>query len=241
MGLFYNNNEAGSGVAKRGRQKKPFFRFWEMFANKFWTFFKINLIYVLFCLPIVTFGPATAAMTALMRNIYLEKPQFVFHDFWQAFKKNFKQSFVIGLMDIWFIVMAVFSFFFFTSNMNDTDKPYWLYYAMVMAVEIIILLMNFYIFPQIVALNLRLPQILKNSFILAFLNIKGNLITLAAFLVYIALLGMFFAGIPDTAAADSVAVVPCDVHKLPGYPEVHHQPVLRTAGSQEPRAARLRR
>ena len=88
--------------------------------------------------------------------------------------------------------MAVFSFFFFTSNMNDTDKPYWLYYAMVMAVEIIILLMNFYIFPQIVALNLRLPQILKNSFILAFLNIKGNLITLAAFLVYIALLGMFF-------------------------------------------------
>ena len=35
MGLFYNNNEAGSGVAKRGRQKKPFFRFWEMFANKF--------------------------------------------------------------------------------------------------------------------------------------------------------------------------------------------------------------
>ena len=192
MGLFYHNNEAGSGVAKRGRQKKPFFRFWEMFANKFWTFFKINLIYVLFCLPIVTFGPATAAMTALMRNIYLEKPQFVFHDFWQAFKKNFKQSFVIGLMDIWFIVMAVFSFFFFTSNMNDTDKPYWLYYAMVMAVEIIILLMNFYIFPQIVALNLRLPQILKNSFILAFLNIKGNLITLAAFLVYIALLGMFF-------------------------------------------------
>ena len=153
MGLFYNNNEAGSGVAKRGRQKKPFFRFWEMFANKFWTFFKINLIYVLFCLPIVTFGPATAAMTALMRNIYLERPQFVFHDFWQAFKKNFKQSFVIGLMDIWFIVMAVFSFFFFTSNMNDTDKPYWLYYAMVMAVEIIILLMNFYIFPQIGAVN----------------------------------------------------------------------------------------
>ena len=70
MGLFYNNNEAGSGVAKRGRQKKPFFRFWEMFANKFWTFFKINLIYVLFCLPIVTFGPATAAMTLGYRAMF---------------------------------------------------------------------------------------------------------------------------------------------------------------------------
>ncbi|MGN1339368.1 MAG: YesL family protein [Oscillospiraceae bacterium] len=187
MGLFYDNNVAGSGVAKHGKQKKPFFRYWEMFANKFWTFFKINLIYFVFCIPIVTFGPATAAMTSLMRNIYLERPQFVFHDFWQAFKKNFKQSFVIGLLDVWFIVMAVFSFFFFTANMENTDKPYWLYYALVMAVEITILLMNFYIFPQIVALNLNLPQILKNSFILAFVNLKGNLVSLAVYLAYITL------------------------------------------------------
>lgn len=191
MGLFYNNNVAGSGVSKHGRQKKPFFRFWEMFMNKFWTFIKINFIYVVFCIPVVTFGPATAAMTALMRNIYLEKPQFIFHDFWQAFKKNFKQSFFVGLLDVWFIIMAVFSFFFFTQHMEETDKPYWLYYAMVMAVEIIVLLMNFYIFPQIVALNLSLPQIIKNSMILAFVNIKGNLITLAAFLVYIGLFGLF--------------------------------------------------
>ena len=35
MGLFYNNNEAGSGVAKRGRQKKPFFRSRKMFTNNF--------------------------------------------------------------------------------------------------------------------------------------------------------------------------------------------------------------
>ena len=52
--------------------------------------------------------------------------------------------------------------------------------------------MNFYIFPQIVALNLKLPQILKNSLILAFVNIKGNLITLAFFLIWLALLGLFF-------------------------------------------------
>ena len=88
MGFFYRNDVAGPGVAKNGPKKKPFFRFWEIFANKFWTFFKINLIYFLFCIPIVTFGPATAAMTALMRNIYLERPQFIFHDFFEQFKKN---------------------------------------------------------------------------------------------------------------------------------------------------------
>lgn len=191
MGLFYNNNVAGSGVAKHGKQKKPFFRFWEIFMNKFWVFIQINFIYLVFCIPIVTFGPATAAMTTLMRNIYLERPQFIFHDFWQAFKKNFWQSLGIGVFDVWCIALGFFSFLFFSSNMDNPDQPYWLYYALVMAAEIIVLMMNFYIFPQIAALNLKMPQILKNSLILAFVNIKGNLITLAFFLIYLALLGLF--------------------------------------------------
>ena len=190
MGLFYNNNVAGSGVSKH-KQKKPFFRFWEIFMNKFWVFIQINFIYLLFCIPVVTFGPATAAMTTLMRNIYLERPQFIFHDFWKAFKKNFWQSIGIGVFDVWCICIGVFSFLFFSSNMDKTDQPYWLYYALVMAVEIVVLLMNFYIFPQIVALNLKMPQILKNSLILAFVNIKGNLITLAFYLIWLGLFGIF--------------------------------------------------
>ena len=87
MGLFGGNyNDSGAGVAKKAPQKKTIFRFFDSFANKFWVLIEINFIYVLFCLPIVTFGPATAAMTKLMRNIYLEKPQFIFHDFFKAFK-----------------------------------------------------------------------------------------------------------------------------------------------------------
>lgn len=190
MGLFYNNDVAGSGVAKHGPKKKPFFRFFEIFGNKFWTFFKINLIYFVFCIPVVTFGPATAAMTALMRNIYLERPQFVFHDFWQQFKKNFKQSFVIGLVDIIFLSLAVFSYRFYTMNIDKNDY-YWFFYALAMAAEVIFLLMNFYIYPQIVALNLRMGAIVKNSVILTFANLKGNLITLLFFLIYGALV-LFF-------------------------------------------------
>ncbi len=161
-----------------------------MFGNKFWTFFKINLIYFVFCIPIVTFGPATAAMTALMRNIYLERPQFIFHDFWKEFKKNFKQSFVIGVVDVAFIALTVFGYMFYSVSINETDY-YWLFYALMMAAEVIFLLINFYIYPQIVALDLRMGAIIKNSVILAFVNLKGNLITLAGYLVYAVLL-MFF-------------------------------------------------
>ncbi len=189
MGLFTNYNDSGSGVSKKAPQKKIFFRFFEAFANKFWTLMYINFIYVLFCLPIVTFGPATAAMTTLMRNIYLEKPQFVFHDFWQAFKKNFKQSFIIGIVDVLAIALAVYAFIFYTTNI-DADN-YWLYYALTMAAEVIFLLMNFFIYPQIAALDLKMPAILKNSLIFAFVNLRGNLICLALFIGYATLI-LFF-------------------------------------------------
>ncbi len=200
MGLFTNYNDSGSGVAKKAPQKKPFFRFCDAFINKFWVLIQINLIYVLFCLPVVTFGPATAAMTALMRNIYLEKPQFIFHDFWQAFKKNFKQSFFVGIADLLAIGLAIFAFLFYTPYL-DTEDMYTLYCALTMAAEVIFLLINFYIYPQIVALNLSMPAILKNSLILAFANIKGNLITLAFFIIY-AVLFMFFP--PIMAVASTV-------------------------------------
>lgn len=190
MGLFQKNyNDSGSGVAKTAK-KKTIFRFFDQFSNKFWTLFKINLIYFVFCIPIVTFGPATAALTTLMRNIYLEKPQFIFHDFWEAFKKNFKKSLVIGIIDAIAIFLAVYSYFFYTLNI-DTSDTYWFMYALTMAAEVIFLMMNFFIYPQIVALNLNMGAILKNSLILAFVNIKGNLISLAFFIGY-ALLWLFF-------------------------------------------------
>ena len=190
MGLFYNNNVAGTGVSKNGPKKKPFFRYWELFGNKFWTFFKINLVYFLFCIPIVTFGPATAAMTALMRNIYLERPQFILHDFWVQFKKNFKQSFIIGMLDIFAIGVSVFEFWYY-SIQPAVDTGGKILYMLSIAAQVLFLMMNFYIYPQIVSLNLNMGNIVKNSVILVFVNLWGELVTLLCFAAYATLI-MFF-------------------------------------------------
>ena len=41
---LYNYRKTGSGVQKGGPKKKAFFLFWEIFGEKFWKFFQINLI-----------------------------------------------------------------------------------------------------------------------------------------------------------------------------------------------------
>ena len=187
MGLFYNNDVSGKGVSKS--KKKPFFLFWERFGESFGRLIKINLIYFLFCIPIVTFGPATAAMTALMRNIYLDRPMFVFHDFWKEFKKNFKQSFFIGILDVAVIVGMIFSYRYFSQVEVDTTGK--LLYALAIAAAVLFIMMNFYIYPQIVAMNMNLGSIVKNSLILVFVNLGGELITLALILGYATLLIFF--------------------------------------------------
>lgn len=189
MGLFYNNNVSGSGVAK-GAKKKPFFRFWELFANKFWVFFRLNLIYVLFCLPVVTFGPATAALTAMMRNIYLERPQFIWHDFVKYFKENFKQGLLAGIVDIAVVAVGVITFIEY-NKLPTVDTALKVMYALSMAVQVLFFMMNFYIYPQIVALDLKLGSIFRNSFIMVFVNLPGELITLVVTAV-IAAVFVFF-------------------------------------------------
>lgn len=177
MGLFHNNKVSGSGVAK-GAKKKPFFRFWELFANKFWDFFKFNMIYVLFCLPVVTFGPATAALTAMMRNIYLERPQFIWHDFVKYFKENFKQSFFVGILDIAVTAVGVITFIEY-NKLPDPDTSLKAAYVMSIAVQVLFFLMNFYIYPQIAALNLKLGDVFRNAMIMVFVNLPRELIVFA--------------------------------------------------------------
>lgn len=191
---LFHYGRAGKGVDKNGPKKKPFFLFWEIFGNKFWKFFQINLIFFAACIPIVTFGPALAAMTQVMRKFTIGEPIFVFHEFKKAFKANFKQSFCIGLFDIALIVLVIYNInFYIAAFENGQGAEYKLMIALSLAMAFIIYMMHFYIYPQIVALDLKMIAILKNSFLLMIAGIKRSF---AAFFATAALAVLFALGLP---------------------------------------------
>lgn len=186
--MAFFKNTVGSGVEKNSRSsanRATFGRYWELFFNKFGTFFKINLVYFLFCIPIVTFGPATAALTAMMRNIYLERYQYIFSDFKQYFKENFKKSFGIGIVNVIMIELAVFVFKFWDKFINEEYSGLKI---VVIAADILLLLVCFYIYPQIAAMDMSLGAIIKNSVILVFLNPLREIIALVLIVSYALLL-----------------------------------------------------
>lgn len=193
MSLFGLNDytKAGPGVAKNAPKKKPFFEFFELYFRKFWKLLELNLLTVLFCIPVVTIGPAIAGMTRVLRNYRLEKNAFIFHDFWKGFSGNLKQSIPIGLLDILFAVSAYAALQVYPAMYKNSGSIIYIILCVIsISFALTLLMMNFYIFPMIVATDLSLANIIKNSFFLTCVGLKKNIITLIIVVFVVLLLGV---------------------------------------------------
>ena len=249
LGLF-NYGKAGSGVKKGAPKKKSFFLFWEIFGNKFWKFFQVNLMYVLFCLPIVTFGPATAAMTQSMRKFVIGEPIFIWDEFITAFKKNFKKSLVVGIVDLALVAGFFFAFNFYLSpfitdgNLGDAingmGTENLLFFGACVVVGFYVYMMHFYIYPQIVALDLSMRHIINNSVRLMIGGLFRNLAGLFASLLILFLMILLFPY--------SVLVLPllpfawiCFINTFCAYPVIQKyiiDPFYEARGERNPEYAR---
>lgn len=192
LGLF-NYEKAGKGIAKDAPKKKPFFAFLDLYFRKFWKLIELNFITFLFCLPIVTIGPAIAGMTRVLRNYTIEKGTFLFHEFWRGFKENLKQSIPVGLLDILLVLSISTAVQVYPSMAENSENLGILFYALCaisISFAFTLVMMNFYIYPMIVATDLSLKNIIKNSFFLVCIQLKKNIITLLIVILTVFLLGI---------------------------------------------------
>jgi len=197
FGLFDFTKE-GPGVSKDAPRKKRFFQFFDLYFRKLSKLVSVNLLFLLFCLPAIFLmcfflpsgslllfltlplclvGPPMAGMTYVVRNLSQEKPVFMFSDFWDSFKNNFKQSFVYGIIFAVIFTLLLFAVISYIGMLSHGL----LYYALLglsLMAALLFSFMNCYVYLQIVTVNLSLRGILGNSFRLAVLGIKSNLLTI---------------------------------------------------------------
>jgi len=185
MGLFGNYENAGVGIAKNAPKKKPFFRFWELVGRKFWKLIELNMLFMTCLLPIigailviyfcinvnemltlflagllvlisaVIFGPYIAGCTKILRNFTLEKPMFFMDTFWKTFKGCFKQSCIMGLLDIIVAGSVAAGFYvypqlisYYTDNGGSPTMYYILFVASLSIALAILLFGLFFTKPQ---------------------------------------------------------------------------------------------
>ena len=190
MGLFPNNPNKG-GVLKTPHEKSGFVKYTAIYFSHFWKLMALNFIYVLFCIPIVTIGPATAALTKVCRNYSQERHAYLFADFWNGFKQNFKQGLIFGLIDSAFVVIFFVGAPFYIAWAKMMPIIYVLLFVF-LAFILIFVMMNFYIFIMVSSTNLKIKQIIKNSFILVYLGMKKSLICLVVYVLLMSVCVLFY-------------------------------------------------
>lgn len=217
MGIFGSDYEsAGVGIPKNAPKKKGIFRFFELLFRKFWKLIQVNLLYSVFFIPLLlagyaflnvtngkvaaimivfclavfaaVIGPATAGMMKILRNYTLEKHSFILTDFKNAFSSNYKKSFVFGLIDILVTVSITAAVYVYPQLADAYGQGLMALFVISLSVGLVVIMMNFYAFLMIVATDLSFKNILKNSFVLACVALKKNLLTL---LISLLIAGVF--------------------------------------------------
>ncbi len=190
LGFGADYEKAGAGISKHAPKKKPFFRFWEMYFERFWKLIKLSLLTFLFCIPIVTIGPAIAGMTRVLKSYTLDKDAFMWHEFMKGFSGNMKQAMPAGLIDILCAVSLVCAVQVYPAMAETSENGTFFYILCVISVSfaLTVLMMNFYAFPMITCTELTFKNVIKNSFFLVCLGLKKNIITLLIVLLVTAVI-----------------------------------------------------
>lgn len=187
MGLFNNNySKPGPGVSKNEPEKKRFFLFWELYARKFFKLVIANLLYALVSLPIVTRGLAEAGLTYVTRNYTREKHVFLPADFFDTIKKNWKQGLLVGILEL--VVTALFAYnayFYGYALLFTEDSTIWnmILTALVLLLALITTFARYYVYLQMITFRMSLKQLIKNSYLFAFVGIKQNLLIFLVLLI----------------------------------------------------------
>ena len=148
------------------------------------------------CLTFFTFGLVNVGTTYLMRNMIKGDPVFVWSDFFYAVKRNFKQGFFFGMLDLLLLLLIPFNVMVLSQGSGFFNGVlFWLN----LVIGFLYLLMRCFIYLQMITFDLSIRKLLKNSLIFSFIGIKrlipailGNLV-LIGFNIFLAFTGPFLS------------------------------------------------
>lgn len=80
------------------------------FFSRLLDMIKLNFLWLLCSLPVVTIGASTAAAFAVTLKMVDEKEGYIARQFWDAFKGNLKQGIPTGLLNLFFVYALYLDF-----------------------------------------------------------------------------------------------------------------------------------
>jgi uncharacterized membrane protein YesL len=185
-----NTDEKKAALNRRNSAE----RMAQSFSSTAWLLLRLNLLFLLFCIPVITaFASASAMAKVLMKHV--KKDDFeIWNDFLKEFKSNFLKSTAAGLIMSACVAAVFFTGYFIHILFGGFAGS--LGIAFIICFEALLYFSMCYLFPVISTVELSLGQSLKNSFLLALIGIRRNLLLLIPLVLLIACVLLYPVTLP---------------------------------------------
>lgn len=126
-------------------------------------------------LPLVLLAPFGAGLTYITRNFAREEHAFVWSDFWDAVKGNWKYFLLNGVIVYAAYVVLSFSLLYY-SNQISQDWLFYIPFWVCILLAVVFLWAQFYLPVMFVTFDLTFRQAYKNAFIFSIAGFLRNLL-----------------------------------------------------------------
>lgn len=189
MRRWYEPKKDTPGIAKNAPRKKGVARYLETLWREFFPLIKLNLLFLLTCIPVVTIPASLTAMNRITVAMVRDRNYFMLSDYWDAFKRDFWRSLLAGILLAAALGIFGLSTWFYYMLAQASNK-FFLAFA---GVSLGLLLTAFggavYFFPMLAMVELPTKKLLLNSMIMTYSCFKRSLPAI------VLTLGLLFVGV----------------------------------------------
>ena len=165
-------------------------RFFFVLGTHFWKLVTLNLLFLLFSIPVITIPAAICGMNRVLLKLYREGNCFVWAEFIKEFRANLWKALPFGLLAA---VMLFASYYFLSLSISASANQIEAFTA---AIGLLLLffavLLSSYVFAFLPTLDLKNSQIARNAFIFMVTQWKTNLAILGSVAISVLFVVAFF-------------------------------------------------
>lgn len=138
-------------------------------------FIALNILFVICCLPIITIGPALAALYQVTLREVRGEHGYLIRKFLQHFKEMFIQSFLSYAIFLAIILVLLFNIMFWSGLGGIFASVIFILVCIILS---IVVSASIYIFPLMARYKNSFWITIKNAFLFALTNLKSTLLLL---------------------------------------------------------------
>ena len=164
MRRWYEPRRDRPDLERSAIRKRGFVGYMDMLWREFFELLKLNLLFVLSCVPIITIPAALTAMHRITSVMVRDENHFLWPDYWKAFRRDFWKSLGGGAAIAAVMALFVLSTVFYY-NLMQVNKVFVLLAGFAACVVLLTLCLSFYFFPMLAMVDLPLGALLMSLMI----------------------------------------------------------------------------